>query len=81
MGSFSSLRRVAVAAGISFALLSGLGSGLAHAGDKLKDKYEPKPICKVAPVPLPSALPAGLVLFGAVGVVAYRGRQKTLSGL
>ena len=80
MGSLSSLRRAALAAGISFALLSGLGSGLARAGDH-GEKYEPKPICKTAPVPLPSALPAGLALFGAVGVVVYRGRQKAASGL
>lgn len=62
------------------AVLIAISAAPAKAGEK--EKYIPPPppclpiICKPTPVPLPSSLPAGLLLLGAVGVIAYRQRAQ-----
>jgi hypothetical protein len=62
-------------------VLLGISGGQARAGETKKlpplPKLPPCPIiiCKPCPVPLPAGLPAGLLMLGAVGVIAQKSRK------
>jgi hypothetical protein len=66
--------------GVAAVVLLGISGAQARAGE-IKKLPPPPPYCpppiilKPCPVPLPAGLPAGLLMLGAVGVIAHQSRK------